>query len=208
MSNKDKDDNPNDRTELGEEEMATTKGREIKDEVGDLVMDDEEYAPDQIKKIKQRLKTCETERQEYLEGWQRARADYVNLKMSEEKAKHEIGKRAEARLILDFLKVADSFDLAISNRESWAKLPDNWRQGMEYVHSQLKTALQDNGVKEINPLQQKFDPQKAHSIGVVKTADEKMDNVVLEVLKIGYELHGQVIRPAQVKVGSFEAAGS
>ncbi|MEK7478281.1 MAG: nucleotide exchange factor GrpE, partial [Patescibacteria group bacterium] len=125
---------------------------------------DEVVWADRLKKLKAKLKACETERQEYLEGWQRSRADYVNLKVSEEKAKHEIAKRAEARLILDFLKVADSFELAFSNQEAWAKLPDNWRQGVEYIHSQLKTAMKDNGVKEINPLHLEFDPQQAHSI--------------------------------------------
>ena len=162
---------------------------------------DETVWTEQLKKLKTKLKTCETERQEYLTGWQRSRADYVNLKSSEEKAKHEIVKQAEAKLLLDFLKVADSFELAVANKEAWAKLPDNWRQGMEYVHAQLLAALKDHGVKEINPLRQTFDPHKAHSLGLVETPDEKMDNIVLEVLKKGYELHGRVIRPAQVKVG-------
>lgn len=209
MSDEEKDEEKQEDNISGKEEAAD--GQDSSEPTEEMVFEPDETSDGtdeagwalQLKKLKAKLKICEVERQEYLGGWQRARADYVNLKVSEEKTKHEIARRTEARLLLDFLKVADSFELALSHKESWDKLPDNWRQGVEYIHSQLKTVLKDNGVKEINPLHLEFDPQQAHSIGVVEIDDKKMDNVVLEVLKIGYELHGQIIRPAQVKVGKY-----
>ena len=62
----------------------------------------------------ERLKKCEAERQEYLDGWKRARADFINYQKDEARRFEEFAKFASAALLEDLLLVLDSFDLAIA----------------------------------------------------------------------------------------------
>lgn len=159
--------------------------------------------PPDIKKLRQKLKTCETERAEYLAGWQRAKADYINLKNTEEKARQEIGNFAKESLLHELISLADSFELAFANKETWNAVPENWRKGVEYIYSNLVNIFDNNGLVEINPLGQDFDPATQHSIGTVEVSDEGEVDKVVEVLKKGYSLKGRVIRPAHVKTGKL-----
>jgi molecular chaperone GrpE len=177
---------------------------EIEDEV---VMDEEEdsSAPlDKIKKLKAELKACQKEKQEYLTGWQRAKADYLNLKKDEESRRSEVNKFAKADVLNDLIRLSDSFEMAFANKIAWENVPENWRKGVEYIHSQLLIVFRDHGLEEINPLGEKFDPTKSESIGVIETEKEEDDNKVLEVIKKGYSLNEKVIRPAQVRVGQVK----
>lgn len=156
---------------------------------------------DKYKKLKNNLKTCQTERADYLSGWQRAKADYVNLKRDNEKEKQDLVKWSREGLLHELLPLADSFDLAMSNREVWEQAPENWRKGIEYIHNQLQVIFRDNGLEVINPLGEKFDHNLHHCLATIETEDETKIDKVLEVLKKGYVMNGKVVRPAQVKVG-------
>jgi molecular chaperone GrpE len=97
--------------------------------------------------------------------------------------------------------LADSFELAFSNKEAWLAAPENWRKGIEYIYSNLIGIMEAHNLIEINPLRQTFNPAEHHSIATVETNKPPEDNLVLEVLKKGYRLGAKVIRPAHVKVG-------
>lgn len=157
-----------------------------------------------IKKLKDQLKTCQNEKQEYLSGWQRSRADYLNLKKEEESKRSDIIKFAKEDVLNDLLTVVDSFDMAFANQEVWQQAPENWRKGIEYIHSQLINLLNNHGVTVIDPKGQIFDPKHQEAIGTIKVEDQKEDNIVLEVSKKGYILQGRLMRPAQVKIGILE----
>ena len=73
-----------------------------------------------IKKQKNKLKACEKERNEYLNGWQRAKADLINFKKEQEKNNSEIFKFANENLILEILPVLDSFELALNHKKTKA----------------------------------------------------------------------------------------
>jgi molecular chaperone GrpE len=183
------------------------KDEEIRDEEeAEIVIDetDEENYTDKIKKLQQKLKACSEEKQEYLEGWQRAKADYVNFKRETEDQRKEIIKYAQHDLLFDLIQVVDSFDLAFAHKDTWQSLPENWRQGVEYIHSQLLSVFKNYGLEEDNPLGQKFNPEKHESVGVIDTKKKEEENIILEVVKKGYILNGKAIRPAGVKVGTLK----
>lgn len=163
--------------------------------------DETENSAAAIKKLREKLKLCQAERQEYLETSQRLRADYVNYKRDVEKEKEELAKFAKSGLLTELMDLADSFELAFSNKPAWESVNENWRRGIEYIYSKLITIFEQNGMEEINPLGQPFDPVEHHSIAVIDAATAADDNKVLEVVQKGYKLHGRVIRPAKVKVG-------
>ena len=156
-----------------------------------------------IQELKEKLKICGKERQEYLEGWQRAKADFINARRDEEKAKVEFRKFANEDVLLQILPVLDSFEVAFSNKAAWEETPKEWRNGVEYIHAQLKKVLEKNGFSELRPLGESFNPLLHESVELVKTDQKGEDGVILEVAQSGYTLHGKVVRGARVKVGRF-----
>lgn len=157
-----------------------------------------------ITRLKKELTDCKKLKNEYLAGWQRAKADFINFKNEEDKNQSKIIAIARETLLLELLPLADSFDMAIANQQAWQETPANWRQGVEYIHQQLISFLNDHGVKKIEAEDKDFDPIFHESVGTVDVSDPKVDHKILTVVKNGYLLNGKVIRPAQVKVGIFK----
>ena len=168
----------------------------------DLEFEEEELGSEEaLKKLREKLKLAQAERQEYLEASQRLRADYVNLKRESETARLELTKFANEGLLLETISVLDSFEQAFSHQESWAGVPEVWRQGVEQIHDKLGAVLKKHGIEVLDPVGQEFNPSEAQAVGTIDTEKDEDDNMVLEVVQKGYRLHGKVIRPASVRVG-------
>lgn len=181
------------------------------DNDADVVADDlddsvvaEESSAETIKKLRDKLKTTEAERLEYLTGWQRAKADFVNARKRDETDRQEFLKFANEQLIHDLIPVLEHWDMALSHKESWEKADKNWRVGVESIFNQLKKALFDNGLKEIDPIGAKFDHNQHEAISYEPVTDEKMDHAIIQVIQKGYSLNGKILRPAKVKVGEYK----
>lgn len=159
---------------------------------------------DTITNLRTRLKKAEVEKQEYLDGWQRAKADFINIRKRDEDSKREFTKFAKSDLLLEIIPVLDSFDMAFASRESWEKLPVEWRKGMEHIHNQLLSVLSGSGLKELNPIGEDFNPALEEAAGFIDTENENEDGKILQVLQKGYFLHEKLIRPAKVKIGKKE----
>lgn len=150
-----------------------------------------------LEKLKKKLKACEEEKKEYLEGWQKARADLVNLRKQDEQELQRVRKFASEEIVTELISVIDSFDMAFSNKESWESVSAEWRKGVEYIYNQLTNTLETYGLEDITPKNEIFNPQKHEAVEIV----EGKDNIVVEVIQKGYELNGKIIRTAKVKVG-------
>jgi molecular chaperone GrpE len=164
-----------------------------------------EDATEKIKKLKEELKQCKEDRQEFLDGWQRSKADFVNLKKRSGEELLEFRERASESFVMDLLPVLDSFDMAFKDKTAWESAPLQWRKGIEYIHSQLISLLENQQVKLIHPLNGDFNPNEHNSSANVIVEDKNMDGKVVEVILKGYKIKDRVVRPAHVKVGSFEA---
>lgn len=164
----------------------------------------EETAVQTVKVLKEKLKKALTERSEYLNGWQRAKADLLNARKRDEEEKKEYIKFANERMIEDILPVLQSFDMAMGNKEAWEKADKNWRIGVEYIYSQLTKALADNGLEEIKALGESFDHSLHDASSYEAVTDKNMDNKVIAVINKGYKLNGKILVPAKVKVGEFK----
>ena len=164
----------------------------------------EENAAETIKKLREKLKKAEAEKSEYLVGWQRAKADLINARKRDEADRAEFTKYANERLIEELIPTLESFDLAMGNKEVWEKVDKNWRIGVEYIYSQLKKALSDAGLVEIDPTGQPFDHARDEAAEYVPVADESQNNKVIAVIQKGYTLNGKPMRPPKVKVGEFK----
>lgn len=153
----------------------------------------EEAAGETIKKLRTQLKECEAKAKEYLDGWQRAQADFANLRKKDEEAKTEFMKFANVGLVKDLIPVLDSFNIAVSQGH----------KDLEPLLSQLMGILKSNGLEELNPEGKDFDPREHEAMGTIKTEKEEDDDKVLQVAQKGYSVAGKVIRPAKVLIGEF-----
>lgn len=164
----------------------------------------EEAATETIKKLREQLKAMQKERDEYLTGWQRAKADLINARQRDEADKKEFVKFANERLIDGLIPILDSFELAFNNKESWEQADKNWRAGVEFIHQQLKKALTEAGLEEINPLGEKFVPTRDEVVEYLPVELESDDHKILALVQKGYSLNGRPMRPPKVKVGEFK----
>jgi molecular chaperone GrpE len=150
------------------------------------------------------MEKLRAERDEYLAGWQRAKADFANSKKQTEVMMKEFRTMANEGLIEELLAVLSSFEMAFGNKLAWEKIDKNWRMGVEHIYSQLKGILEQNGLKEINPIGQVFDANIHEAVSYEKIEDKKNDHTILTVIERGYKLGDKLIRPAKVVVAEVK----
>jgi len=182
------------------EEVADTEYS--KDDTLDDSVISEETQGETIKKLREKLKKALDEKQQYLTAWQKDKADFLNARKRDKEDKEHFVKFANENLIVELLPVLQSFEMAFANKEAWEKIDKNWRTGVEYIYNQLKTVLESNGLKQIDPIGKKFDPMRDEAIEYVPVSDEKQDHVITDVIQKGYEFHGKTLVAPKVRVGA------
>lgn len=185
-------------------EFDTSKNDEYNDDVH--FEESEHNSIGSLENLRNKLKKCQKERQEYLDGWQRTKADLINARKEFERQRGEYVTHAREGLLEELLPVVDSFDMAFSNKEAWEKVDKNWRMGVEYIHSQLMKVLTENGVKVLEPIGETFDPKVHDSVESVQTDDPKLDHTIVHVRQRGFELHGKIVRPPKVVVYVYQTS--
>lgn len=164
-----------------------------------------EQPKDTIKRLREDLKECTAKKQEYLSGWQRAKADLVNAKKEFDRERDRIEQRTVERVVQDLLPALDSFRAAM-NEDGWSDVDKEWRTGVEAIYAQITSALESQDVAEIDPDPgDAFDPQLHASADAKPADDEHPDNTIAEVEKIGYRRDDRIIRSAQVVIYSDDA---
>ena len=171
------------------------------------------------------LTKCQKERDEYLDGWKRAKADLINYKKDEAKRFEAVVKFANEAIIRDLINVLDSFDLALialtnaditqinaeinksqtnaddtqTNAEESPRESASLEKGLYLIRQQLEDILRQNGLERIIvSVGQPFDPALQEAIATVES--DKPGGTVVEEVEKGYLLNGKLIRPARVKV--------
>ena len=135
------------------------------------------------------------ERDEYLDGWQRARAELVNYKRDESKRSDDLMKFANGALIRELIAVVDNFELAIAAMERQGAV----EKGIYLIKAQLEDILKQYGLeKVIIEVGQVFDPSLHDAIASVSS--ELPTGIIAEEVERGYYLHGKLLRPSRVKV--------
>jgi len=154
-----------------------------------------------IEELKKKLEECQKLKDEYLAGWQRERADFLNYKKGELERIGEIIKYGDLGLILKILPIADNFELAEK------RLPENLKndesiKGILQIKNQILDFLKNQGVEEIKSVGEKFDPNFHEVIEEVEVKD-KESGIIIEEIQKGYKINGRLLRPAKVKISKF-----
>ena len=138
---------------------------------------------------------CLKEKDEYLDGWKRAKAELINYKKDEAKRFEAIIKFSNEALIKEIIKVLDSFDLALNSLEKEGKA----EKGIYLIRAQLEDILKQNGLERIIVgIGQQFDPAFYEVVASVES--DKESGIIIEEVEKGYFLNGKLIKPARVKV--------
>lgn len=154
------------------------------------------------------LETLRRERDEYLQGWQRARADYENAQKRLGELRDEDRRRVRANLAEDLLAVIDNFGYVTKHIPEVSTCPDDfqkkftaWTSGIQHIDRQFTEALKNMGVEPIDCVGKPFDA-KLHEAGGTKHVDGTVEGIVLEELIRGWRLGDVVLRPSKVIVSA------
>jgi molecular chaperone GrpE (heat shock protein) len=149
-----------------------------------------------IKALKSELETMRKERDDYLAGWQRAKADYVNARRDEERERDRYTKYAKESVLQEFLGLADSLDMALRHGAD---------ENIMAVHRQLIELLKRHGISAIDAIGLPFHPAEHEALKEIPVDEEARDGVIIEEFQKGYRMHDKVLRPAKVGVGKYTA---
>lgn len=146
---------------------------------------------DDMAKVKQQA-------QEYLDGWQRERAEFANYRKRVENQLKDSYQNASLDLLKKFLPIIDDFERAMATAP--AETTDQaWHNGVMLIHRKFQKILEDYGVEAMDPVGQPFDPNRHEAIGADDSPDSKSGHVT-QTLQKGYVYGDQVLRPAMVRV--------
>ena len=140
----------------------------------------------------------ERERDEYLDGLQRVKAEFDNFRKRTARDREGIALGATRDVVRDLLPVMDNLERAV------AALGDQGEgivAGLEMVRGQLAALLQGHGVEEIPAHGEAFDPTVHEAIASVPSADHD-DGAVIEVVEKGYRHAEHVLRPTRVVIAT------
>ena len=141
------------------------------------------------------LKQSELLAEEHHDAWLRAKADADNIRKRAQIDVANAHKYAVDGFATELLAVKDSLEAALTTETPSI---NNLKSGVELTLKQLTAAFEKNGLAEIHPVGEKFDPHKHQAISMVDADAEA--NTVVAVLQKGYQLHDRVVRPALVTV--------
>lgn len=144
------------------------------------------------KTLKKEIKKIEQERDEYLAGWQRARADFINYKREMEQKASGWKEEGVITAVREFLEVIDSLERALYNKAQ-DKISE-WYNGVERVYNQAQAILKRLNVEEIRP-PNSFDDIDYALHEVLSSSGEAKE---IEVFQKGYKYKDRVIRPVKI----------
>jgi len=135
---------------------------------------------------------------EYLAGWQRARAELMNFRQRVASVQEDKDKQAKRQVVAELIPLTDNFQAMCDHLPS--ELADHpWAQGVLHVAKQLEAILAQYNVTAIKTNNTKFDPALHEAVESV-THKKFTSGSIVAVVQTGYTMDDEVIRPARVKV--------
>ena len=148
-----------------------------------------------VAKMREELGACRKDKQEYMDGWQRAKADYVNaLKRFE----GENQSAKQAGLIKAVETLLPAFD-ALERSKEHGEIPD----GFLAIAKQLESAFASLGLQELGKAGEQFNPALHEALGQDAAESAETDDTITAVLEKGWKISDVIIRPAKVRVAHF-----
>jgi molecular chaperone GrpE len=136
---------------------------------------------------------------EYLDGWQRARAEFANFRRRADKEREDIYDNATVDVLTKLLPVIDDFERAL-NIVPAERQNDDLIKGFGLIYRKLVSLLETAGVQAIDPKGQPFDPNYHEAVGRDDPSPAAPTGHVSYVMQKGYVHGNRIVRPALVRV--------
>jgi molecular chaperone GrpE len=147
-------------------------------------------------KLREQLKEAQAKAAEYLDGWQRAKADMINAKKDAADAQARATGRGKEILVEELIPALDGFDMAMQG-EAWNRVDKAWRSGIESIKGQIEGVLKAHGVEIYGSTSDSFDANLHETIQEEKGGEP---HTIARVLRRGYRTKDRVLRAAQVAI--------
>jgi molecular chaperone GrpE len=135
---------------------------------------------------------------EYLDSWQRERADFMNYKKRVERERELAHSTAVADVVQKYLVLQDDLERALKSRPE-DPAASTWVEGIEFIYRKLLSLLEKEGIQQIIPTDEMFNPAIHEAVAQEDSPDHESGQII-EVISPGYQMGDRVIRPARVRV--------
>lgn len=146
--------------------------------------------------LEAQLEQAQAKASENWDAYLRAKAEIDNLRRRNTKDLENAHKFGIEKFVTELLPVLDSMALGLAVEDASA---ESLREGMELTMNILQKMMEKLNIEEIDPLNEKFDPEKHQAMTMQPNADVE-PNTVIAVMQKGYSLNERLIRPAMVMV--------
>ncbi len=153
--------------------------------------------PTYLEELEARIAEKDLEIQQLLQKYRGASDEFEQART---RLRKEVGKdveRGRRSVIVSFLEVLDNLDRALA---VGADRNDPFVQGLSLVRQQFIATLEGLGVARVDPMGQPFDPAQHEAVSSAPAASAELDGRVIGVVRPGYVMGDDVLRPAQVAV--------
>jgi molecular chaperone GrpE len=190
-------------TEMENEKQteAAMQGNRVDEQL--VALDPGTIAPEQLVELKERAAKAD----EHWDRLLRTTADFDNFKKRAAREKQDAIKFANESLLQKLIPVLDNFDMALAAAQTSAKgdAVQSLQTGVNMIYQQLKNALTEAGLEELDAADKLFDPNLHEAVSQRETA-EVPEGQVVQQLRKGYKFRDRLLRPASVVVAKHPAA--
>lgn len=200
------DKNKSKKEKLEEKDIETTENQIVEETCKkDEPKDEETTESKKIEKSADEKKADELEElgiklQDINDKYVRLSAEFDNYRKRTLKEKMELTKSAGEKILINVLPVMDNFERALQSIDA-TKDVDAIKEGVHLIYSNFKEFVTQNGVKEIEAVNQNFDTDIHEAITKIPAPTKKLKGKVIDCIEKGYFLHDKVIRFAKVVIG-------
>lgn len=159
--------------------------------------------PTYVEQLEQQVAEKDRIAQEFIAKYRQAASEFDEARL---RLRREVSKdieRSRREVISEFLEVLDNLDRALESARA-SSSADALLQGVEMTHRQFLAKLEALGVTRIDALSQPFDPRLHEAISRVPTISPDQDGLIVGVVRHGYRIGDEILRPAAVAVANVE----
>lgn len=147
--------------------------------------------------VEVQLSRLQRERDSYLDGLQRSRADLDNYRKRATQEKLQAASRGKADLLRALLPILGNLRLALQHAEEDAEAV---KQGVQMIWQQFEGFMRDQGVEAVATIGEPFDPAHHEALSTIPAGEDQLPDTIVAEIKAGYFFEGRLLTPAQVVV--------
>ena len=165
---------------------------------GEPASDEPMRKPTMLEDLEARIAEKDLEIQQLLQKYRGASDEFEQARVRLRKEVSKDAERARRSVVVSFLEVLDNLDRALE--AAGDRADDPLVKGVALVHQQFLATLDGLGVARVDPLHQPFDPNAHEAVSTTPAAGPEQEGLVVGVVRPGYVMGEEVLRPAQVAV--------